>query len=222
LELRYFSPAGEEGYPGNVNTRVLYSFDNQNRLKIDYRAVTDQPTILNLTHHSYFNLRGAGLGNILNHQLRIRANRYTPIDATAIPLGNLAPVAGTPFDFRISHRIGERINANRQQLKFGSGYDHNFVLNNQSGRLALAATAYEPESGRVMHVYTTEPGVQLYTGNFLSGKAGKYGRKLSYRGGFCLEAQHYPDSPNRPQFPSVVLRPGQAYRQKTTYQFSTR
>ena len=222
LDLTLFSPAGQEGYPGNLNVRVRYTWENNNALRIDYRAVTDAPTVVNLTHHSYFNLKGAGLGTILDHQLRINANRYTPIDPTSIPLGNLAPVAGTPFDFRGFHALGERIGAQNTQLKNGQGYDHNFVLNGKSGQLRRAATVYEATSGREMRVYTTEPGLQLYSGNFLNGMTGKYGRTYPRRSGFCLEAQTFPDAPNRPNFPSATLRPGQTYNQTTIYRFSTR
>ena len=222
LDLTLYSPAGQEGYPGNLNVRVRYTWRNDDSLRIDYRAVTDKATIINLTHHSYFNLKGAGLGTITDHQVRINANRYTPIDPTSIPFGDLAPVAGTPFDYRDFHAIGERIGDDNVQLKNGQGYDHNFVLNNQSGQLRRAATVYEATSGREMTVYTTEPGLQLYTGNFLNGMTGKYGRKYPRRSGFCMEAQHYPDSPNHADFPSTTLRPGQTYRQTTVYQFSTR
>jgi aldose 1-epimerase len=220
LELRLFSKNGEEGYPGNLNLRVLYTFTNSNELRIDYRATTDAPTILNPTQHSYFNL--AGKGTILDHKLRLWANRYTPIDKTSIPFGNLATVKGTPFDFLRSTPIGKRINVKDQQLINGAGYDHNFVLNGKNGVLKRAARVEEATSGRVLSVWTTEPGVQLYTGNFLKGAMGKYGRKLDYRSGFCLETQHYPDSPNRPNFPTTVLRPGQTYRQTTIYAFSTK
>jgi aldose 1-epimerase len=220
LELRYYSKHGEEGYPGNLNTRVVYTLDNRNQLRIDYRAVTDKPTVVNLTAHPYFNLAGAGLGTILNHKLRINANLFTPIDKTSTPLGVLRPVAGTPLDFRQSTAIGARINADHVQLKNGIGYDHNFVLNHRPGSLGLAARVDEPTTGRVMHVYTTEPGLQFYSGNYLNGAAGKYGRKYPYRSGFCLEAQHYPDSPNQPRFPSTILRPGQTYRQTTIYHFT--
>ena len=222
LELTLFSPAGENSYPGNVNVRVRYTWQNDDELRISYRAVTDAPTILNLTNHSYFNLRGAGLGTILDHQIKINADRYTPIDPTSIPLGPLEKVAGTPFDFRTFHAIGERINQNNTQLKNGQGYDHNFVLRNQSGQLKLAVTVREPVSGRELRVYTTEPGVQLYSGNFLDGLHGKYGRLYPRRSGFALEAQRYPDSPNHPSYPTTTLRPGQTYRQTTIYRFSAR
>ncbi|PQV63711.1 aldose 1-epimerase [Abditibacterium utsteinense] len=222
LELRLFSPAGEEGYPGNVHTRVIYTLDNTNQLRVDYRATTDAPTLFNPTQHSYFNLGGAGNGTILYHNLMLNANRYTPIDKTSIPLGNLPRVAGTPFDFRRSLPIGARINQNNQQLKNGAGYDHNFVLNGKNGVMKLAARVEEPVSGRVLTVSTTEPGLQLYTGNFLKDVKGKGGKIYPYRGGFALEAQKFPDSPNHPKFPTSVLRPGQSYRQTTIYAFSTR
>ena len=222
LELTLFSPSGENYYPGNVNVRVRYTWQNDDELRIDYRAVTDAPTLLNMTNHSYFNLRGAGLSTILDHQFKINADRYVPIDSTSIPLGPLDRVAGTPFDFRAFHSIGERINADNVQLKNGAGYDHNFVLRNQTGQLKLGVTVREPVSGRELRVYTTEPGVQLYTGNFLDGLKGKYGRLYPKRSGFALEAQGYPDSPNQPSYPTTTLRPGQTYRQTTVYRFSAR
>lgn len=221
LELRYFSPNGEEGFPGNVTTRVTYWLTNQNELRVDYRAVTDRKTVLNLTHHSYFNLAGAGNGDILNHRLMINADRLTPVDSTLIPTGQLQNVAGTPFDFRKSTAIGARIKQNNQQLKYGNGYDHNFVVNHTGRSLVRAARVYEPTSGRVMEVYTTEPGLQFYSGNFLDGKnIGKGGRPYKFRYGFCLEAQHFPDSPNQKAFPTTQLKPGQTYRQTTIYKFS--
>ena len=222
LELRLWSPNGEEGYPGNLNTRVLYTLTNRNELRIDYSAVSDQATVINLTHHTYFNLAGHGNGTILNHRLMMNANRFTPTDATSIPTGELRSVAGTPFDFRRATAIGARINANDQQIKWGKGYDHNYVLNGRSGTLRLANRVTEPVSGRVMTVHTTEPGMQLYTGNFLNNVKGKGGKTYLYRGAFCLEAQNFPDAPNKPNFPSSVLRPGQVYRQTTVYRFLTR
>lgn len=222
LELRLLSPDGDQGYPGALDVRVIYTLSDANQLRLEYRATCDAPTVLNLTNHSYFNLAGAGNGLITGHTLRLYANRFTPIDATAIPLGDARPVAGTPFDFRTPHAIGARINAPDEQLRNGQGYDHNFVLDGRAGRLRLAARAESATSGRVMRVYTTQPGVQFYSGNFLNGETGKGGRPYERRSGFCLETQHFPDSPHHPQFPSTVLRPGQIYRQETIYEFSSR
>lgn len=221
LELSYLSRDGEEGYPGNLNIRVVYSLTERNELKIVYSATTDKETVVNLTHHSYFNLAAAG--SILDHDLTLNADRFTPTDETSIPLGELRMVKGTPFDFTAPAKIGSRIDQDDQQLKFGRGYDHNWVLSKKVDELSLAASVYEPTTGRVMEVLTTEPGIQFYSGNFLDASIkGKGGQDYPYRSGFCLEAQHFPDSPNRPDFPSTVLKPGQKYSQTTIYRFSTR
>ena len=224
LKLSYLSKDGEEGYPGNVKLTVTYWLTNCNSLKIEYQATTDKPTPLNPTHHGYWNLAGAGLRDDLDHELMIDADKFTPTNDTLIPTGELKPVEGTPFDFRKATRIGARINADDQQIKFAGGYDHNWVLNRKAaGDLELAVEVYEPTSGRVMDVLTTEPGIQFYAGNFLDGSnVGKGGKPYKLRYGFCLEAQHFPDSPNQPQFPSTVLKPGETYRQTTVYKFTTR
>ncbi len=223
LELKYLSRDGEEGYPGNLNIIVIYTLTEKNELKIVYSAVTDAATVVNLTHHSYFNLAGAGNPSILDHQVTINAATFTPTDAGSIPTGELRSVFGTAFDFKRATAIGARINQSDEQLKLGKGYDHNWVLNKTGKMLTLAATVFEKTSGRVMNVLTTEPGMQFYTGNFLDGSIkGKSGQDYPYRSGFCLEAQHFPDSPNRPKFPSTVLRPGRRYSQTTVYQFLVR
>jgi aldose 1-epimerase len=222
VELMYLSPNGEEGYPGNLAVTVRYTLTDNNELKIHYTATTDQPTVVNLTNHSYFNLAGQGAGAILGHEMMINADRFTPVDKNLIPTGELRDVAGTPFDFRKPTPIGARINDDNEQLKIAKGYDHNFVLNSGGGQLALAARVHEPNTGRVMEVETTEPGIQFYTGNFLDGTIrGKNGAVYNFRNGFCLETQHFPNSPNEPKFPSVVLKPGEKYDTTTIYRFKT-
>jgi aldose 1-epimerase len=221
LTLEYFSRHGEEGYPGNLVVTVTYRLTDENELRIEYEAQTDKPTVTNLTHHSYFNLAGAGSGDILGHTLTIFADQFTPVNNRLIPTGELRSVKGTPLDFTQPTGMGARIELDDEQLILGKGYDHNWVLNKEEGALALAARVMESKSGRTMEVYTTEPGIQFYSGNFLDDRiVGKDGRIYHHRGGFCLETQHFPDSPNRPEFPSTVLEPGEVYQQTTIYRFS--
>jgi aldose 1-epimerase len=222
VTLQYTSADGEMGYPGKLQVEVEYQLNNANELKVLYRATTDKPTLVNLTQHAYFNLAGsAEKGSVLDHQLQICADRYTPVDPGLIPVGGPAEVAGTPFDFRKPQAIGSRIDADDEQLRRGLGYDHNWVLNKPvPGLLALAATLRDPASGRVLELYTREPGLQFYSGNFLDGSLKGKGRTYEYRSGICLEPQHFPDSPNRADFPSTVLRPGETYATESLYRFS--
>lgn len=221
LELTYVSADGEEGFPGTLSVKAIYSLTPDNALKLEFTATTDKDTHCNLTHHSYFNL--AGKGDVLGHVVQLNADKFTPVDANLIPTG-VRPVAGTPFDFTKPTPIGERINQDDEQLKFGRGYDHNWVINQKrKGRITLAATVTEPTTGRVLEMLTTEPATQFYTGNFLDGSiTGKNGWVYQHRNGFCLEPQHYPDSPNQPAFPTTLLKPGEKYRNTIIYRFSAK
>lgn len=222
IKFTHTSSDGDEGYPGNLAMTLWYVLTKKNGLVFDYRATTDKTTVLNLTNHSYFNLKGEGKGDILDHEVKLNASCMTPVDADLIPTGEIADVKGTPLDFTKFHRLGERIDSDHEQMRRGNGYDHNFVLSSEDGSLAKAATVRETKSGRIMDVFTTEPGVQLYTGNFLQGPVGKSGKAYRFRHGLCLECQHFPDSPNQPSFPTTVLKKGEIYSQVTEYRFSAK
>ena len=223
VRLDYTSQAGEEGYPGTLHVTVIYWLTHNGTLRIEYAARADQDTVANITNHNYYNLAGEGADTVNHHFLTLDADRFTPVNAGLIPTGELKPVAGTPFDFTAPRRIGERLDAKDTQLEYAGGYDHNWVLNDSSGRLTQAGELYEPTSGRVMEIWTTEPGIQFYGGNFLDGTlTGKSGKIYKYRSGLCLETQHFPDSPNQPGFPSTVIRAGETYRSVTEYRFKTR
>ncbi|MGA2280881.1 MAG: aldose epimerase family protein [Verrucomicrobiota bacterium] len=223
LELTYVSKDGEEGFPGNLKVKAIYTLTGDNELQLNFTATTDQPTVCNLTHHSYFNLRGQGNGDILGHEVYINSDKTTTVNKELITTGEFAPVEGTPFDFRKPTAIGARINDPNPVLQYGPGYDHNWVINKPMGKLGLQARVYEPTTGRVMEVWSTEPGLQFYAGNSLDGTiTGKDGKVYQQRSGFCLEPQHYPDSPNKPMFPTTELKPGETYQNTILYRFSTR
>ncbi len=225
LTLSYLAKDKEEGYPGNLQLQITYTLREDNSLVVDYYATTDKATPVNVTQHTYFNLKGEGQGTILDHELMLNAKKFTPVDETLIPTGEMPTVAGTPFDFTTAKSIGRDIGKQDEQLSFGLGYDHNWILdkNGKEGELSLAAQVHEPTSGRVMEIHTTEPGIQFYCGNFLDGRLkGKSGKPYVHRGGFCLETQHFPDSPNQTNFPSTILKPGDTYESKTVFKFSAK
>jgi aldose 1-epimerase len=220
VRFTYKSPDMEMGFPGNVTAEVVYTWTDKNEIVMDYKCSTDKKTVVNITNHAYFNLHGAGNGDILDHELTLKASSFLPIDSVSIPTGEIRLLAGTPFDFTTPHTIGERINAEYDQLKMGRGYDHNFILDNVD---SVDVTVYEPVSGRVLEVITDQPGMQLYTGNFLNGsQIGHGGKAYNFRTGFCLESGHYPDSPNHPEFPSTILNPGDIFKTTTVYRFSVK
>jgi len=223
VKMTYTSEDGEEGYPGTLTVTVIYSWTNDNELIIDYSATTTKKTVINLTHHSYFNLKDGGNSKITDHHIRINADFFIPVGDNLIPTGDILPVKGTPLDFTNMKPVGAHINEDDEQIKLGRGYDHTFVISGEKKSINLAAEVYEPETGRVLTVFTDQPGVQFYTGNFLDGsEMGHNGSTYHYRNAFCLETQHYPDSPNQPHFPSTILEPGEEYTQKTIYKFATR
>jgi aldose 1-epimerase len=222
VELSYFSKDGEESYPGNVKVTVTYTLTDNNELKLDYHATTDKTTVFNLASHSYFNMAGEGSGDVYNQELMINANYFTPIDETCIPTGEIRLVKGTPMDFTKTKKIGTDIDKEDEQLRYGAGYDHNWVLNHRTGTLGLAAVASDPKSGRLMEVYTTQPGVQLYSANWVDGEKGKGGKKYGKRWAFCLETQHFADAVNKPHFPSTILKPGEVYQHTCVHKFLTK
>jgi len=222
VEMQYFSKDGEEGYPGNVNVTVIFTLTDNNELRLDYHAVTDKTTVFNLASHSYFNLAGEGSGDIFNQELMINADFFTPIDETAVPTGEIRKVKGTPMDFTTPKKIGSSIDADDEQIRFGSGYDHNWVLNHRSGILGLAAAAHDPQSGRVMEIFTTQPGVQFYSANWVDNEKGKAGKKYGKRWAFCLETQHFADAINKPHFPGTILSPGEVYQHSCVHKLSVK